>query len=72
VHHLHALLLALDDRLRRSRRRVGESGQATVEYALVVLGAATIAVLLLTWAARTGRISTLLDRVMDLVSERAE
>ena len=72
MHHLHALLLAFDDRLRRSRSRAGESGQATVEYALVVLGAATIAVLLLTWAARTGRISTLLDRVMDLVSERAE
>lgn len=71
MHHIAILMAALDARLERTRRRSGESGQATVEYALVVLGAATIAVLLLTWAARTGRISTLLDRVMDLVSEKA-
>lgn len=71
MHHIAILMAALDARLERTRRRAGESGQATVEYALVVLGAATIAVLLLTWAARTGRISTLLDRVMDLVSEKA-
>ena len=63
-----ALLLSLETRARRTRR---EAGQATVEYALVVLGAATIAILLITWAARTGRIASLLDRVMDLVTEKA-
>jgi hypothetical protein len=71
VHHLFALLLALEARVRRTHRPTGQSGQATVEYALVVLGAATIAILLLTWAAQTGRLSTLFDHVMDLVSAKA-
>ena len=68
MHHVIGLLLSLEARARRTRR---EAGQATVEYALVVLGAATIAILLITWAARTGRIASLLDRVMDLVTEKA-
>jgi Flp pilus assembly pilin Flp len=75
VHHALAFVLALEASLERFRRRSGqsrESGQATVEYALVVLAAATIAILLVTWAAQTGRLSALFDRVMDLVSAKAE
>ena len=45
-----------------------QSGQGTVEYALVVLGAAAIALLVVAWAARTGRIGDLFDRVIDSVS----
>lgn len=48
-----------------------EAGQATVEYALVVLAAAAIALLLIAWAARTGKIGELLDRVFDQVAARA-
>ena len=44
-------------------RRVPERGQATAEYALVLLGAAAIAMLLLAWAAKTNRIGSLLDTV---------
>lgn len=51
--------------LQRGRDR--ERGQATAEYALVIVGAATIAGLVLAWAASTGRISKLLNAVLDAV-----
>ena len=44
-----------------------ERGQATAEYALVIVGAATIAGLVLAWAASTGRVSKLLNTVLDSV-----
>jgi Flp pilus assembly pilin Flp len=50
-----------------------EGGQATAEYALVILGAALIAVLLVTWATAgggAGRIGDLFDAVMDAVLSR--
>ena len=40
-----------------------ERGQATAEYALILLGAAAVAMLLVTWVTRTNRISNLLDAV---------
>jgi hypothetical protein len=46
-----------------------DSGQATAEYALVLLGAATIALILLGWATGGGnRIAGLLDHVMNAVT----
>lgn len=46
-----------------------DSGQATAEYALVLLGAATIALVLLGWATGGGnRIAGLLDHVMNAVT----
>ena len=62
---IHTLALRTGDRLRR--RLTDDSGQSTAEYALVLLGAAGIAVLLITWAARTDRISRLFDGVLDNV-----
>lgn len=60
-------VLALDT-LRRLPRRMGrDDGQSTAEYALVLLGAATVAGLLIAWATRTGRIGDLLDLVLDQV-----
>ncbi|MGH1504602.1 MAG: DUF4244 domain-containing protein [Acidimicrobiales bacterium] len=47
-----------------------EAGQATAEYALVIVGAATIAALLIAWAAGTGAIDRLLDAVLDAVIGR--
>lgn len=44
-----------------------DAGQATVEYALVLLAAAAIAVLVITWATTTGRVGELFDRVFDNV-----
>jgi len=51
-------------------RRRDERGQATAEYALVILGAAAVALLLIGWATSTGKISELLDRVVDSISSR--
>lgn len=42
-----------------------ESGQATAEYALVMLAAAAVAGLLLAWASGTDGIGRLLDAVLD-------
>ena len=54
---------------RRLRRRVAELGQATAEYALVLLGVALIAVLVLDWARNTNMISRLLDSVFKSISK---
>ena len=53
------LLLSLNQWL---ARRV-ERGQATAEYALILLGAAAVAMLLVSWVTKTNRISNLLDAV---------
>lgn len=53
------LLLSLNQWLARR----GERGQATAEYALILLGAAAVAMLLVSWVTRTNRISNLLDAV---------
>lgn len=54
----------------RSRRGCeGDRGQATAEYALVIVGAAAVALLLLAWATRTGAISDLLDKVVGTVAD---
>lgn len=46
----------------------GERGQTTAEYALVLVGAATIAMLVIAWAGSTSRISGLLDTVLRSVT----
>ncbi len=59
---VHAWLLSRDDR-----------GQATAEYALVLLGAALVALLLVAWATGgggAGKIGRLLDRVIDSITSR--
>jgi Flp pilus assembly pilin Flp len=44
-----------------------EAGQTTAEYALVIVGAAAIAVLLITWAKDSGAITDLFDSVIDRI-----
>jgi len=44
--------------------RRSERGQATAEYALVLLGAAAVALALITWVGR-GRVSTFFDTIFD-------
>lgn len=53
------------------RRRADQSGQATAEYALVLLGAAAIALLLAAWAAKSGKIGQLFDAVVDQLIGKA-
>ena len=48
-----------------------ERGQATAEYALVLLGAAAVALLLIGWATTTDQISRLFDFVVDQVIGRS-
>lgn len=48
----------------------GDSGQATAEYALVLLGAAAVALLLVAWATNTGKVDDLLDAVIDNVLDQ--
>jgi Flp pilus assembly pilin Flp len=55
------------------RRLAGERGQATTEYALVLLAAAMVALLVIGWASAGGgaaKISRLFNRVIDAVIDR--
>jgi len=82
IDHLCRLGRAFDDRRSRSRARRGrlstnapawaQSGQATAEYALVLLGVAAIALLLAAWAAKSGKIGQLFDAVVDQLINKAK
>ena len=48
-----------------------QTGQASTEYALVLLGAAAVALLVTGWATHTDKIGHLLDAVLDQVLRRA-
>ena len=57
------------ERVERGHR--GDRGQATTEYALVMLGAAVVALLVVSWATAgggAGKIGHLFDRVIDAVA----
>ena len=56
----------------RADRLAGDAGQTTAEYALVLIGAAAIAVLLITWATKTDLIGKLFGWVMGRVMGSAE
>lgn len=55
---------ALRDRLDDDR------GQSTAEYALLLLGVATIALTVVGWASGTGKIGELFDAVVDSIIGR--
>jgi hypothetical protein len=55
-----------------SERLRTERGQTTAEYALVLLGAAGIALLLLGWATQSGAIGTLFDAVLGGVVDKVK
>lgn len=55
----------IPDRFRRLAASLrSTSAQTTAEYALVLLGAATVAMLLVAWAGESNRIGALFDAVM--------
>ena len=66
---MQVLALATGERLRR--RLADERGQSTAEYALVLLGAAGVALLLVAWATKTDKITRLLNSVIDRVLSAA-
>ncbi len=61
---LRRLFIACADRVRTARAAASELGQTTAEYALVILGAAAIGTLILTWATRSHAIGSLFDKVV--------
>jgi Flp pilus assembly pilin Flp len=44
-----------------------ERGQTTAEYALVILAAAAIALVLLAWARSSGRLPEFFDQIIDRI-----
>ena len=50
----------------------GEEGQTTAEYALVILAAAAVAVVLIAWARSSGALPDLFDSIIDQVAGSAQ
>ena len=69
-----ALLTVTGQTVERARRRLRDDrGQATTEYALVLLAAALVAVLVITWATAGGgaaKVGRLFDKVIDSVIDK--
>jgi Flp pilus assembly pilin Flp len=49
-----------------------ERGQTTAEYALVILAAAAIALVLLAWARSSGRLPAFFDEIIDRIAGDGE
>lgn len=49
-----------------------EHGQTTTEYALVILAAAAIALVLLAWAKSSGKLPAFFDEVIDRIAGDGE
>ena len=64
------LLTALYVRVTTALRR--EDGQTTAEYALVILAAAAVAVVLIAWARSSGKLPAFFDQIIDTVIGDAE
>ena len=60
------LLTLLAQRVRS--RLSSEKGQTTAEYALVILAAAAVAVVLIAWAHSSGKLPAFFDQVIDDVT----
>ena len=53
----------------RTRSRLAdEAGQTTAEYALVILAAAAVAVVLIVWARSSGKLPAFFDSIIDQVA----
>lgn len=67
--HLQSIIVT---RAQLSTRDRAEAGQSTAEYALVLLGVAALALLVLAWASKTDRIGKLFDFVLDQIVGRVK
>jgi Flp pilus assembly pilin Flp len=45
-----------------------EDGQTTAEYALVILAAAAVAIVLIAWARSSGKLPAFFDKIIDQVT----
>ena len=48
-----------------------EDGQTTAEYALVILAAAAVAVVLIAWAKSSGKLPAFFDKIIDDITANA-
>jgi Flp pilus assembly pilin Flp len=56
----------------RNAVRMGdERGQTTAEYALVILAAAAIAIVLIAWARSSGKLPAFFDHIIDQITSGA-
>jgi len=73
--HAYVWMQAFVDHRVRSALRIsraglrGEKGQTTAEYALVILAAAAIAVVLITWARSSGKLPAFFDHIIDTITQ---
>jgi Flp pilus assembly pilin Flp len=67
---VNGLLLSLFVRLQLALRR--EEGQTTAEYALVILAAAAVAVVLIAWAKSSGKLPAFFNDIIDKVTGSAD
>jgi Flp pilus assembly pilin Flp len=55
-----------------SRARDDQRGQASAEYALVLLGAAAVALLIVAWATKSDLVGKLFDAVMNAITGKVK
>ncbi len=67
-----SMLLAVARVTAELRRLHDERGQTSAEYALVLLGAATVALLITAWATKTGKLGQLLDKIFDTITGKVK
>ena len=49
-----------------------EEGQTTAEYALVILAAAAVAIVLIAWARSSGKLPAFFDKIIDQITNSAQ
>jgi Flp pilus assembly pilin Flp len=69
--YVRARSLAADLWVRALTRARVEAGQTTAEYALVILAAAAVAVVLIAWARSSGKLPAFFDNIIDQVAGSA-
>ena len=65
---LYFSLVSFVERISLSR----EEGQTTAEYALVILAAAAVAIVLITWAKSSGKLPSFFNKIIDTVTGNAQ
>jgi Flp pilus assembly pilin Flp len=70
--YAYALASSLTSRSRLPGARRDERGQAVTEYVLLLLGVAAVALAVTAWAAQSGKVGALLDRVFNEITSRVE
>jgi Flp pilus assembly pilin Flp len=68
--YAYALASSVTRRSRTRLRARDERGQAVTEYVLLLLGVAAVALAVTAWAAQSGKIGALFDRVFNEITSR--